>query len=244
MIESFVIDLGDKLPFGNSFAAGMAAAVNPCGIAMLPAYVSFHLGPQGNELYTSSNYRRIAKALAMSGIVTLAFVVLFGTIGIIVSSGGQSLFTAVPWVSVAIGVALILLGIYLLLGGHFYTSLPAQLAGRINNGGNFGIKGFLLFGIAYGIAALSCALPIFLVVVGSAITIKGIASGMMQFISYALGMGFIIALITIGSLLFKETVNRWLNRLVPLVARVSALLLVFAGGYVIYYWFTTGDIIG
>ncbi len=72
---------------------------------------------------------------------------------------------------------------------------------------------------------------------------KGFASGLLQFVSFALGMGFIITLVAIGSALFKESVSRWLRRLVPVVARLSGLLLVFAGGYILYFWFVTGDIL-
>jgi len=50
--------------------------------------------------------------------------------------------------------------------------------------------------------------------------------------------------VTIASALLKETVNRWLHRLVPVVTRLSGLLLIFAGGYMIYYWFVVGDILG
>lgn len=242
MIESFVDSLGDKLPFGYSFSAGMVTTVNPCGIAMLPAYVSLHLGSHKEGFWSESLFKRVIKALAMSGIVTLAFVILFGILGIVVSLGGQSLFDAVPWIAVVIGVALILLGLYLLFGGHLYSNIPARLAERIKSRGGVGVKGFFVFGITYGLSALSCALPVFLVVVGGAIAIRGVASGLLQFISYALGMGFIIALITLGSALFRETVNRWLHRVVPLVARINSLLLIFAGAYLLYYWFTTGDL--
>jgi threonine/homoserine/homoserine lactone efflux protein len=80
--------------------------------------------------------------------------------------------------------------------------------------------------------------------VGSAISLEGFAAGLGQFILFALGMGFVIALITVASALFKEGINRWLRRLVPIVARFSGLLLIFAGGYIIYYWFVIGDILG
>ena len=80
-------------------------------------------------------------------------------------------------------------------------------------------------------------------VVGSALATKGFTSGLLQFVSFALGMGFIIAIVTIGSILFKETVNRWLRHLVPVVARLSGLLLIFAGGYILYFWFKVGEIL-
>ncbi len=243
MIENFVANLASLLPFGYAFGAGMVTTVSPCGIAMLPAYVSFYLGAEEKGFWAKSSLRRGARALSMSGVVTLGFVVFFGIVGAILSVGGQFLITFVPCVAVLIGVVLILLGIYLTIGGHVYTNLPARLAGRLSKNGNLGIKGFLVFGIAYGIAALSCTLPIFLVVVGSALAMKGFTSGLLQFVSFALGMGFVIAIVTIGSALFKETINRWLHRLVPVVARFSGLLLIFAGGYILYFWFKVGDIL-
>ncbi len=243
MIEIFVANLASLLPFGYAFGAGMVTTVSPCGIAMLPAYVSLHLGAEEERFWAKSSLRRSARALTMSGVVTLGFVVFFGIMGAALSLGGQFLITYIPWVAVIVGVALILLGIYLLTGGHFYTNLPARLAGRLGKKGGLGIKGSFIFGIAYGIAALSCTLPVFLVVVGSALAMKGFTSGLLQFVSYALGMGFVIAIVAIGSTLFKETVNRWLRRLVPVVARFSGLLLIFAGGYILYFWFKVGDIL-
>ncbi len=243
MIENFIANLANLLPFGYAFGAGMVTTVSPCGIAMLPAYVSLFLGAGEESFQTQSPIRRGTRALTMSGVVTLGFVAFFGIIGAILSAGGQFVVTYIPWVAVLIGVALILLGIYLLAGGHLYTNLLARLAGRLGKNGEVGIRGFLIFGIAYGIAALSCTLPVFLVVVGSALTMKGFTSGLLQFVSYALGMGFVIAIVTIGTALFKEAVSRWLHRLVPVVARLSGLLLIFAGGYILYFWFTEGDII-
>lgn len=236
-------NLAVLLPFGYAFGAGMVTTVSPCGIAMLPAYVSFYLRGKDEDFQTKSALSRFGRALAMSVVVTLGFVAFFGIIGAVLSWGGQFLLPFIPWAAVIIGVVLILLGIYLLLGGSVYTSLPGRLANRFTKPGGSNIMGFLVFGIAYGIAALSCTLPVFLAVVGSAMAMDGFTSGLLQFVSFALGMGAVIAVVTIGSALFKETLNRWLRRLVPLVARFSGLLLIFAGGYLLYFWFKVGDIL-
>ena len=44
--SSWLAGLGFGLlaPLGFAFAAGMASAVNPCGFAMLPAYLGLYLG--------------------------------------------------------------------------------------------------------------------------------------------------------------------------------------------------------
>jgi cytochrome c biogenesis protein CcdA len=79
------------------------------------------------------------RALIMSGAVTLSFVVFFGAMGALLSAGGQFLITFIPWIAVLIGVALILLGIFLVTGAHIYTSLPARLAARLSNLGGSGM---------------------------------------------------------------------------------------------------------
>ena len=109
MIENFIANLASLLPFGYAFSAGMVTAVSPCGIAMLPAYVSLHLGSEGEGYWAKSSLRRGVRALVMSGMVTLGFVVFFGVMGAIFSLGGQLLVNFIPWVAVLIGVAPIFL---------------------------------------------------------------------------------------------------------------------------------------
>jgi cytochrome c biogenesis protein CcdA len=243
MIETFVANIASLLPFGYAFSVGMVTTVSPCGIAMLPAYVSLYLGTEEKGFWAKSSLRRGGRALTMSGVVTLGFVAFFGIMGVIVSLVGELLKPYISWAAVIIGVILVLLGIYITAGGHIYTNLPVRLASRLSQKGNVGIKGFLVFGIAYGIAALSCTIFLFMGVVSLAVASGGFAAGLLQFVSYALGMGFVITIVTIGSALFKESINRWLHRLVPVVARFSGLLLIFAGGYILYFWFKVGDIL-
>ena len=237
-------NLARQLPFGYAFGAGMVTTVSPCAIAMLPAYISLYLGVKEGGLWAKSAWQRFGRALLLSAVVTIGFVVFFGIMGAILSLGGQFLVDVMPWVSVVIGVVLVLLGIYVTAGGHIYFNLPARLANYLNQSSGVGIRGFFIFGVAYGIAALGCTLPVFLVVVGSAVASGAWGKGLLQFVSFALGMGFIIVIITVAVALFKEAVNRWLHRIIPVVARLSGLLLIFAGGYIIYFWFVQGDIIG
>ncbi len=243
MIETFVANLAALLPFGYAFGAGMVTTVSPCGVAMLPAYVSLYLGAGEENFGARSILRRSARALIISGVVTIGFVGLFGVAGTVISLGGQFLIAFIPWVAVIIGLILILLGLHLITGKHVYSNLPARLATRLASKSGSGIRGFLIFGIVYGIATLSCTLPVFLAVVASVLVVKGFTSGLLQFVSFALGMGLVIAVVTIGSALFKETVQRWLRRLVPVVTRLSGLLLILAGGYILYFWLVVGDIL-
>ncbi len=243
MIETFVANLAGLFPFGLAFGAGMVTTVSPCGIAMLPAYVSLYLGAEEEGFQEQSPLRRGARAGLLSLVVTVGFVIFFAAMGAILSLGGDFIINIIPWAAVLIGISLILIGIWLLAGGHLYFAIFSRLANRLKRPRGSGVISFLIFGIAYGIAALSCTLPIFLVVVGSALALEGFTVGLLQFVLFALGMGFVITIVTLGTAFFKEAVHRWLRRLVPVVAKFSGLLLIFAGAYILYFWFKVGDIL-
>ena len=97
-----------------------------------------------------------------------------------------------------------------------------------------------LFSITYALASLGCTLPVFLVVVGSALASEGRAASLGQFMGYALGMGAVIFVVNSGAALFKRAMARWLRALTPYVHRLSAMFLIGAGAYLIYYWLVLG----
>ena len=84
LLTGWLTELSSVLPFGFAFGAGMVAAVNPCGFAMLPAYLSLCLGNQDAGFEKRSSLRRPLRALLIGGAVSSGFVLLFGLAGIVV----------------------------------------------------------------------------------------------------------------------------------------------------------------
>lgn len=220
------------LPVAYAFSAGMVATVNPCGFAMLPAYVSYQLGAHEPAYEARPLWRRALRALGLGLVVTAGFVLLFAAVGVVVALGGRAVVRVVPWAALAIGAAMVLLGLGILAGR---TPQLAAL-GRVQPPRGAGWRGVFLFGIGYAVASLSCTLPIFLVVVGSAIAAGGAAPALLMFFAYGLGMGVVLVAVTLGAALFKGAVARGLKRLVPYVERLSAVFLIGAGAYIVYYW--------
>ena len=72
-----------------AFGAGMVATVNPCGFAMLPAYLSYFMGIQEEGRSRAAVLR---SALMVGGVVSLGFLVVFGIAGVIIS--GCLLYTS------------------------------------------------------------------------------------------------------------------------------------------------------
>ena len=231
------------LPFGYAFGAGMVSTVNPCGFSLLPAYLSLYLSGRDDGTASSHPLLKGCKALLIGTAVTLGFTVLFSLVGVIIQAGGYILMQYLPWLGLLIGAILICLGLFLLAGKSVYTALPARLANRIGNPASQGFNTYFLFGIGYGMASLGCTLPIFLVVVGSAIKSQGFSNGIFQFISYSLGMGSVLTLLALSFALFKGGLAIYLRRVLPYMGRVAGVLLLVSGSYQVHYWLTKGGLL-
>ena len=186
---------------------------------------------------------RLGWALVLSLAVTAGFVLLFGTVGLVVASGGRSALQAIDLVGLITGALLLLLGIAMLLGrGNIYSGVVHRASARINVRHSSRVGSFFLFGIAYGLASLGCALPLFLIVVFGSATAGDFLDSLVQFVHYALGMGLVLMALTVAAALFKSAVAGYLRLLLPYVERVSALLVALAGLFIVYYWIGIGGL--
>jgi cytochrome c biogenesis protein CcdA len=242
----FVGKVGTFLPLGFAFAAGMVATVNPCGFVMLPAFLTMYLGDQQGDDKISDSSRGILlsvlKALYVSAALGAGFVLLFGSVGLAISAGARTFITVFPWVGFFLGFALAGLGAYLFAGGKLYNNRAQSAASRIGTASDTSVKGYFLFGISYAVASLSCTLPIFLGLISSSLATGGIAEATGQFLAYALGMTFVITLITILIAVFKGALVNQIRKAMPYVSSVSAGVLILVGGYLIFYWLTEGEV--
>ena len=238
--ESAAADLVRVLPVGFAFAAGIVASVNPCGFLMLPTYISYQLGLDKEEEAQPRLAKRLARALGFGLVATLGFIVVSGAAGAVIAAGGQWLIRVFPYAGVVVGTIMIIIGGWLVLGGGEISILAAS---RLTISPERNLRNVFLFGVAYAVGSLSCTLPIFLVVVGSGLATQGLGASFLQFISYALGMGVVLMAAALASALLRSTFMKWLRRAMPYVERVSAMFLIGAGAYLLYYWIFFADAI-
>jgi len=229
--EGALARLVTLLPVSYAFAAGMVASVNPCGVLMLPSYVIYQLGEaEGGRRHA---VQRLLQAVGLALVVTTGFTLVFVLVGAIISAGGQWLVSGFPVAGLLIGVAMAGLGIWLLIGRG---SVGIAAAGRVRITPARTLGNMLLFGAVYAIGSLSCTLPVFLVVVGSALASGDAGGSLGQFLGYALGMGTVILTATVGTALFRGAISRWMDQVTPYVHRFGAMFLIGAGGYLVVYW--------
>ena len=241
---NWLTDLGTLLPFSFAFLAGMLATVNPCGFVMLPAYLTLYVGDESDSTETTlqGTATRGVKAVYVSLAMGLGFVALFGFAGLLVTASKEAVADALPWIGFVLGFVMAVLGAYILSGGKLYTGFAQRMADRVGDPRVTSLRGYFLFGVSYALASLSCTLPIFLSVVTSSFSNDGFIRGVIQFLSYAGGMTFLIMILTLAIALFKSALVNQLRRLLPYINAVSAGILIIVGAYLIFYWLTEGDL--
>jgi cytochrome c-type biogenesis protein len=216
----------NTVPVSVALVAGGLAVVNPCGFPLLPAFLSFYLGADEEQLPRAPT--RVLQGLLVGGLVALGFVGLFALVGLPVSFGVALVARAVPWAGLATGALLALAGIATLAGRRialpFHLHVPVRRERRLG--------AMLLFGVGYGAASLGCTLPLFLTLIAA-------SSGpdkLTVFTAYAAGTAVVLMALAVLVALAREGVARALRPALPYMSAVSGVLLVVAGGYLFYYW--------
>lgn len=231
--EAAAVGIAAALPIGYALGAGMVASVNPCGFLLLPSYISFNLGADGSGYYQTPPLWRAARALLLGASATVGFVLVFAGAGAVITLGGRWLTELFPHLGTLVGIAMAVTGIWLLLRNQ---TLVLEAATRVSFAPRRSLLGGVLFGVAYAVGSLGCTLPVFLVVVGGALSRQGWSPALAQYVSYSIGMGVVLTAVTLGVALFRGSIGRALRPAAAYVHRASAMFLVGAGAYLVYYW--------
>jgi hypothetical protein len=138
----------------------------------------------------------------------------------------------VPWAMIPLGVAMVAVGAWTLAGRSVRVPLPVVPSGR----GRRPVVGMFLFGVAYAVASLSCALPVFVAGVSGTFGRDGVAGGLADFVAYALGMGLLLAVASLVVAHAGAPALRRARRVGPVLQRVVGAVLVLVGAYLVLYW--------
>jgi cytochrome c biogenesis protein CcdA len=222
-----------EIPFAIALTAGVLAVLNPCGFALLPAYLALLVaGADGRA--APPPWRVVGRALATTAALTGGFVTVFGAFAVVVVPLALRVERHLPVVTIAIGLALVLMGGWLLAGRGLGIALPAPRTG----GARRSLRWAFGYGGAYAVASLSCTIAPFLAVTASAVGLGGPVAAVGVFLTYAAGTALVVGIVTVATALARDGVTVWLRGALPYVTRVGGGLLVVAGAYVAYYgWY-------
>lgn len=213
---------------------GAVAAFNPCGFALLPAYLTVIVtGTAGGAAVPRAIAlrRALGFALAMSAgflAVFLAFGLLFGAVSLSLQA---TILPAVSYVTVALGVLVTVLGVTMAVRGE----LSGPGLGALSRGSHAPgrtIASQAAYGASFALASLSCTIGLFLVVVTQALDAPGLIATAAPFLAYGVGMSTAVVLVSLVAALAGTGVAAALRRRTPLLMRIGGVLMVLAGLYV------------
>src|SRR5207248_9625325 len=111
----------------------------------------------------------------------------FTLLGLIVKVLTDRVYDLASWVSIVVGIALMVFGITLLAGYEPNVRLP-----HLKRGGRTrGLGSMFVFGVSYAVASLGCSLPIFLTYIYSQYE-TGFASGVATSVAFTGGFGLVL----------------------------------------------------
>ena len=225
----------DIFNLGYSFIAGVLAAINPCGIVMLPAYLSLYVysNSDDNDITTSKKIRNSLNIILFVGV---GFVALFSLSAVIVSLSSELVGDLIPFLSILLSMLILYFGIGELKGEQIFSSKISSLSSKIGNPKNTNPIGFILFGVSYGLASVGCALPIFISVVTKSINAQSNQKIFLDFISYSLGMLSVITILTAATFISINSTKKLNNFFRKWSYLVFGIFLTFAGIFMLSYW--------
>jgi cytochrome c-type biogenesis protein len=228
-----------------AFSAGLVAAINPCGFALLPTYLAYFLGidsandstsndPSASGDKPSSTSRDLGRAIAVGATMTAGFLTVFTIMGLAWSSMAGTIKENIPWAGLFIGILLIGAGIAMLRGYEPTIRLP-----KLDMGGSTREFGSIyVYGVSYAIASLSCTLPIFAATLTATIDTEGYVQSATVVIAYGLGMGVLVTALTVATALARAGLVNRLRSAMGMIGKISGAFLIVAGAFVTWYAYT------
>lgn len=206
-----------------TFLEGIASFISPCILPMIPIYISYFIGKEGNNT---------KKAIINSIGFVLGFTLSFVILSVIASLLGGILSEYIKYVKIFFGIIIMILGFnYMEIFNIKFLNRTKGINANLQNANFF--KTFL-FGLVFSISWTPCVgsfLSSALMLIAKE---QNIVKGIILICIYSLGLGlpFIISEVLANQL--KDTFD-FVKKHYTAVKRVSGIILIGMGIYVLFF---------
>jgi cytochrome c-type biogenesis protein len=208
-----------------AFAGGLLSFLSPCVLPLVPGYISLMSGVSIDHLKgeSASSSRRavIANSLAFNAGLSVIFLALGGTAGLL----GAAIINNV-WVRVIGGLVIIVFGLHLI--GLLKIKYLYRDTRQFSNEKPRGMLGSLTLGIAFAAGWTPCIGPILGGIIGLAATSGGWKGGLLLSAFYSAGLAVPFLLTGLGINQFLSFYSRFRQHLHK-VEVVSGIILILIG---------------
>jgi len=167
--------------------------------------------------------------------MAVGFVTVFGVFGLLTTAAADVVQRHLPYVTLAIGVALVALGLWMLTGRDVGVPIRNPLAASTRWAPTARLGSMFTYGISYAVASLSCTVGPFLAVTATALRGGSVLGAMAVYVAYAAGFTLVVGVLAVAAALASSAAVDRMRRIVPYVNRISGALLLVVGIYVGYY---------
>lgn len=203
--------------------AGVLATFNPCGFALLPAYLALLTD-------APSKASSVRNALRFAAGMGLGFLAVFSLMAVLLAPLLSAIVVFLPYVTLAAGVFLLLLGVLLLSGRDFKAWTPKV---AIAPSGSFASS--IGYGLTFALVSLSCTIGPFIAVTGVSALSGSLVSTALSFLIFALGM--FLTVLVLSLLVAVASSGKAFRSFSAHVSKASGVLVILASLYVMYFAF-------
>lgn len=215
-----------------AFVAGVLAAFNPCGFALLPAYLSvLVVGGQDQNPSRAAAYLRAAR---FSAGMALGLVTVFAAFALVVTPLSLSIEEYLPIFTAVIGMSLVLLGVQLFRGKSI--TLRRFLNPNIAPKQEFVTQ--VGYGVTFALGSLSCTIGPFLAISSTALASGSPLTIVLTFGLYGLGMAAVVLILALITAATNKALIARIRSATPVIEKISAALVFVVGLYItVYAWY-------
>lgn len=213
--------------FTIAFVAGVFATFNPCGFAMLPAYLSLAI-LDSQEVRSRST--QIAKALKFSGLMGVGIVGVFAIFSLIIFPISTSIQKYLPYVTSFLGVLILIFGVALLFKGP--VLLKKIWSPNVSPTGSW--VTYILYGVTFALGSISCTIGPFLAVTSTTLG-ASLVESLLTYVLYGLGFVVTISILAIFTALSKDLLIKKIRGAGGALEKFMGGLMALIGLYLIYF---------
>ena len=217
----------DQTALGIAFVAGVFATFNPCGFAMLPAYLSLAILEGGNQ---PRRAQLIGRALKFSSLMGVGILTVFSIFSLAIFPISTSIQRYLPYITTALGIGVVALGGYILWRGP--VAIGKIWSPQVSPTGNF--LTYILYGVTFALGSISCTIGPFLAITSRAIN-ENYLHSLLIYIFYALGFIVTIAILALLTAFSQQFLIRKIRNSGGILERAMALIIILVGLYLIYF---------
>ena len=234
------IDLQQVSIFALAAIAGVASFFSPCSFPLLPGYMAFFLTLDAKAQGTMTKRRAVIAGMLSSFGIILVYGIIAGVL--VLTAGVAAAY--VPPLQALVGGLLIVMGAVMFTAVQYnwlvnpFRSLRQRLLPNWTPNEARTVQGKLFsYGVGYGAAGFGCVAPPFIAAVLGATVLGGFVAGAAVLAVYAAVVLALMAAITVVLATVGQAAVKKINRYTEVIKKVSAVVLIVAGAYLIYYWY-------